>query len=297
MKTRVYFFLALCAATAGCKSNKGGYDATGMFEATEVTVSAEESGRLLTFDITEGDSLSLGQQAGLIDTVQLYLQALQLGATKESYANQRPDISLQIASTRQQLTNAETEQRRYEQLVKDGAANKKQLDDAVNTVNVLRRDLAALQSSLGNSTNSLNSQMSATDIQREQVLDRLRRCHVKSPITGVVLDKYAEAGEYAAPGTPLFKIADIYNMYMRAYITTAQLQNVRLGQTVRVFADYGNGQRKEYEGTVTWVSDRSEFTPKTILTDDERADLVYAVKILVKNDGFIKIGMYGEVKF
>ncbi|MCD7714739.1 MAG: efflux RND transporter periplasmic adaptor subunit [Prevotella sp.] len=297
MKTRVYFFLALCAAFAGCKSNKGGYDATGMFEATEVTVSAEESGRLLTFDITEGDSLALGQQAGLIDTVQLYLQALQLGATKESYANQRPDISLQIASTRQQLTNAETEQRRYEQLVKDGAANKKQLDDAVNTVNVLRRDLAALQSSLGNSTNSLNSQMSATDIQREQVLDRLRRCHVKSPITGVVLDKYAEAGEYAAPGTPLFKIADIYNMYMRAYITTAQLQNVRLGQTVRVFADYGNGQRKEYEGTVTWVSDRSEFTPKTILTDEERADLVYAVKILVKNDGFIKIGMYGEVKF
>ncbi len=297
MKAKVYFFLALCAAFAGCKSNKGGYDATGMFEATEVTVSAEESGRLLTFDITEGDSLAIGQQAGLIDTVQLYLQALQLGATKESYANQRPDISLQIASTRQQLTNAETDQRRYEQLVNDGAANKKQLDDAVNTVNVLRRDLAALQSSLGNSTNSLNSQMSATDIQREQVLDHLRRCHIKSPITGVVLDKYAEAGEYAAPGTPLFKIADIYNMYMRAYITTAQLQNVRLGQTVRVFADYGNGQRKEYEGTVTWVSDRSEFTPKTILTDDERADLVYAVKILVKNDGFIKIGMYGEVKF
>ncbi len=292
-----YFAICLCMAVAGCSSKKGGYDATGMFEATEVVVSSEESGRLLSLDITEGDSLFAGQQAGLIDTVQLYLKALQLGATKESYANQRPDISIQIASTKQQLAKAELEQRRYEQLVKEGAANAKQLDDATSAADVLRRELAALQSSLGNSTNTLNSQMSAAEIQREQVMDQLRRCHIKAPIDGIVLDKYAEAGEYAMPGTPLFKIADIYNMYMRAYVPTAQLQTVKTGQTVTVYADYGNGARKEYKGTVTWISDRAEFTPKTILTDDERADLVYAVKILIANDGYVKVGMYGEVKF
>ncbi len=292
-----YLFLCLIAVFASCKSGKGDYDATGMFEATEVTVSSEESGRLLALDITEGDSIAFGQQTGLIDTVQLYLQALQLGATKDSYAHQRPDISVQIASTKRQLQKAETEQLRYERLVKDGAANQKQLDDAVNSVDVLRRELAALQSSLDNNTNTLNSQMSAAEIEKARVLDRLNRCHIMCPLSGIVLEKYAEAGEYAVPGTPLYKVADIYNMYLRAYITTSQLQNVRLGQAAAVFADYGNGNKKEYEGRVTWISSRAEFTPKTILTDDERADLVYAVKILVKNDGFLKIGMYGEVKF
>ncbi len=290
-------FMLLPTLLLSCSSGNKEYDATGTFEATEVTVSAEQSGKLLYLNITEGDSIVLNQQVGIIDTVQLYLRAQQLGATKMSYASQKPDITKQIAATKQELEKAELEQKRYEKLVKENAANQKQLDDAENSVKVLKRQLDAQLSSLDNSTSTLDNQMSATDIQRMEVLDQLEKCHIISPISGVVLDKYAEAGEYAIPGTPIFKIADIKNMFLRAYVTTAQLEKVKRGQEVKVMADYGDGNKKTYQGVVTWISDHSEFTPKTILTDDERADLVYAVKIAVKNDGYIKIGMYGEVKF
>ncbi|MBR4380417.1 MAG: efflux RND transporter periplasmic adaptor subunit [Bacteroidaceae bacterium] len=288
-------FFSLFIIMTACSGNKNDYDATGTFEATEITVSAEQNGRLLSFNITEGMKLEALQQVGLIDTVQLALQARALGATKESIANQRPDLTKQIAATRQQLEKAEMEQRRFEALFNDKAATQKQVDDALSAVNVLRKQLEAQISSLNNTTQSLNSQVSATDIQRLQVLDQLQKCHIITPISGTVLNKYMEAGEFATIGKPLFKMADIENMYLRAYVTSAQLSNVKIGQGVKVFADFGGGDRKEYQGTVTWISERSEFTPKTILTKDERADLVYAVKIAVKNDGFIKIGMYGEV--
>ncbi len=294
---KIFIIPLFATLVVACSSGKKDYDATGMFEATEVTVSAEQSGRLVQFDVTEGDSLEAGQQVGLIDTIQLALRARQLGATRESYASQRPDIQKQIAATKQELDKAELEVARYERLVSQDAANRKQLEDAESQVKVLKRQLDAQLSSLDNNTESLNNQMSATDIQRLEVLDRLDKCHIVAPLTGVVLNKYAEQGEYAAPGTPLFEMADTHEMYLRAYITTAQLQEVKVGQQATVFADYGNGNRKEYQGTVSWISDASEFTPKTILTDDERADLVYAVKIAVRNDGYIKIGMYGEVKF
>lgn len=231
------------------------------------------------------------------DTVQLYLKAKQLGATRNAYADQRADTEKQIAALRQQLAKAEEDKARYETLVSDGAANRKLLDDATSTVNVLRRQLQAQLSSLDNSTRSLTSQMTATDIQWWQVIDQLEKCHVKSPISGTMIEKYAERGEFATVGRPLFKIADTSKMFLRAYITTAQLQHVKIGQKVKVFADYGDGNRKEYAGMVAWISSRSEFTPKTVLTDDERADLVYAVKIAVKNDSYLKIGMYGETIF
>lgn len=287
--------LAVAIMTA-CSGSKNEFDATGTFEATEITVSAEQNGRLLRFDVTEGMQLKALQQVGLIDTVQLALQARALGATKESIANQRPDLTKQIAATRQQLMKAEMEQQRFENLVKDHAANQKQLDDAISAVNVLKKQLEAQVSALNNTTQSLNSQMNATDIQRLQVLDQLQKCHISTPIAGTVLSKYMEPGEFVTIGKPLFKMADIENMYLRAYITSSQLARVKIGQDMKVFADFGGGDRKEYQGVVTWISEHSEFTPKTILTNDERADLVYAVKIAVKNDGFIKIGMYGEVK-
>lgn len=290
------YVVIIATALVACNSGNNEFDATGTFEATEVTVSAEQNGRLLSFDITEGMTVNALQQVGLIDTVQLALQARMLGATKESIANQRPDLTKQIAATRQQLEKAEMEQQRFEALVKDQAANQKQLDDAVNAVRVLKRQLDAQISALNNTTQSLNSQMSATDIQRMQVLDQLQKCHITTPIAGTVLSKYMEAGEFATIGKPLFKMADIEHMYLRAYITSAQLTDVKIGQSVQVWADFGGGDRMEYQGTVTWISERAEFTPKTILTNDERADLVYAVKIAVKNDGYIKIGMYGEVK-
>lgn len=297
MKKYIFTISTSLFLFVGCGQKDTVYDASGTFEATEVTVSAEQNGRLLNLDVVEGSRLKTGTEVGVIDTLQLYLKARQLGATRNSYADQRPDIEKQIAATRQQLAQAAQERVRYEGLVRDGAANRKLLDDAVNTEKVLRRQLQAQLSSLGNSSRSLTSQMSATDIQRLQVLDQLEKCHVKAPISGIVIEKYAEQGEFATVGKPLFKIADTDNMYLRAYITTAQLQNVRVGQKVKIYSDYGAGNRKEYSGTVSWISSRSEFTPKTVLTDDERADLVYAVKIAVHNDGYIKIGMYGEVKF
>ncbi len=297
MKTKSIILLTVSATIlTACSSNKKDYDATGTFEATEVTVSAEQTGRIMNFDITEGQKINQGAQVGLIDTVQLQLKALQMGATRETYENQKPDIQKQIAATRQQLATAEREQRRAANLVKDGAANQKQFDDANSAVLVLKRQLEAQISSLSNSTKSLSSQSSATDIQRAQIIDQLQKCHITTPINGTILDKYVEAGDFATIGKPLFKIADMDNVYLRAYITSEQLEKVKTGQTVKVFSDYGNHKRKEYSGTITWISDHSEFTPKTIQTDDERADLVYAVKILVKNDGYIKLGMYGEVK-
>lgn len=289
--------MAVIAFTA-CSGGGDEHDATGMFEATEVIVSAEQTGKLLYFDVDEGDVLAKGQQVGLVDTVQLQLRAMQLGATKEAYASQRPDIEKQIAATRQQLAKAELEVKRYSALVRDNAANRKQLDDAESSVRVLRRQLDAQLSQLNNTTGSLNRQMDAAEIQRRQVIDNLEKCRVKSPIGGTVLDKYVEAGEYATPSKPLFKIADVADMKLRAYVDAPQLTSLKVGQPVKVYADLGEDGNREYNGVIEWISDKAEFTPKTIQTRDERSNLVYAVKIAVKNtDGLIKIGMYGEVDF
>lgn len=280
-----------------CGTQEKEYDATGTFEATETVVSAEQSGVLLRLSVNEGDALSEGQEVGLVDTTQLWLKVQQLGATRKVYQSQKPDLEKQVAAVRQQLAKARTEQQRYQELVKDGAAPRKMLDDATSQVTVLQKQLAAQVSALGTQVSTLNSQVSTVDVQVAQLTDQLRKCHVIVPTGGTVLEKYVETGEFVATGKPLFKIADIDKMFIRAYVTTAQLQHIKLGQKVKVFADYGDQQKKAYDGTVSWISSRSEFTPKTILTDDERADLVYAVKIAVKNDGYIKIGMYGEVRF
>ncbi len=280
-----------------CGNEEKEYDATGTFEATETIVSAEQSGTLLAFSVSEGDNIAQGQEVGLVDTTQIWLKMQQLGATKQVYQSQKPDMERQIAVTRQQLAKAQTEQRRYEELVADGAAPRKMLDDAASQVQVLRRQLDAQVSSLSTQLSTLNAQMATADVQVSQLRDQLSKCHVVAPIDGSVLEKYVEQGEFVAVGKPLMKVADIENMFIRAYVTSAQLQRIKVGQKARVFADYGDGQRKEYDGTVSWISSRSEFTPKTILTDDERADLVYAVKIAFKNDGYAKIGMYGEVLF
>lgn len=287
---------AMLIVTA-CGNNEKAYDATGTFEATETTIYAEQSGTLLTLNVDEGDSISHGQEVGLIDTTQTWLKIQQLGATKEAYQSQKPDMERQIAATRQLLAKALQDEQRYRELVADGAAPAKTADDASSQVKVLQKQLDAQISSLTTSSRALDKQSAATDAQVSQLQDMLRKCHIVTPIRGTVLEKYVERGEYVAMGKPLFKMADTQNMFLRAYVTSAQLQHIRLGQRVKVFADYGDQQRKEYDGTIAWISARSEFTPKTILTDDERADLVYAVKVAVKNDSYIKIGMYGEASF
>ena len=279
-----------------CGGNEKAYDATGTFEATETTVYAEQSGALLSFSVNEGDMIEAGKEVGLIDTTQTWLKIQQLDATKEVYQSQKPDMERQIAATRQQLSKAQQDEQRYRELVADGAAPSKMLDDASSQVKVLQKQLDAQISSLSTSTRSLDKQTVAANVQIEQLRDMLRKCHIVTPTKGTVLEKYVERGEFVAIGKPLFKIADTEQMFMRAYVTSAQLQNIKIGQKVKVFADYGDGQKKAYDGTVSWISSRSEFTPKTILTDDERADLVYAVMVAVKSDGYVKIGMYGELK-
>ena len=300
MKHRILSFTSLIVGVsliAACGEKAKDYDATGTFEATETTIYAEQSGALLNFSVSEGDSIAPGQEIGVVDTTQIWLKIRQLGATKEVYRSQKPDMEKQIAATRQQLAKAQAEQRRYQELVADGAAPGKMLDDAKSQVQVLRRQLDAQISTLNTSSRSLDKQIAATDVQVSQLYDQLRKCHVVAPAGGTVLEKYVESGEFVTTGKPLLKVADIQRMYIRAYVTSAQLKSIRVGQPEKVFADYGDHQKKEYAGTVSWISSRSEFTPKTILTDDERADLVYAVKIAIRNDGYAKIGMYGEVKF
>jgi HlyD family secretion protein len=294
---KIVVLASVLTMLAACGNKENDYDATGTFEATETTVSAEQSGVLLAFNVNEGDNVEAGREIGMVDTTQIWLKIRQLGATKDVYASQKPDMEKQIAATRQQLLKARQEQRRYQELVNDGAAPAKMLDDATSQVQVLQKQLDAQMSSLSISTRSLDRQMAATDVQVSQLRDQLRKCHVVVPTSGTVLEKYVERGEFVAMGKPLFKIADTDHLFLRAYVTSAQLQQVKLGQNVKVFADFGDGKKRAYDGTVSWISNRSEFTPKTILTDDERADLVYAVKIAVQNDGYAKIGMYGEVKF
>jgi len=287
-------FAALLLVACGDKDNT--FDATGTFEATEVTVSAEQTGKLLRFDVQEGGKVMAGAEVGCIDTVPLYLKARQIGAVRMVYQAQKPNTATQIAALRQQIAKAQQEVDRYTQLVKDGAANRKILDDSRSQLLVLQRQLAAQSAVLGTSTRSLTAQMGTADVEKLQVVDQLRKCHIASPISGFVLEKYAEPGEFAVIGKPLFKVADTERLFLRAYITSRQLQQVRLGQRVTVFADYVN-EKRSYPGIIAWIASKSEFTPKTILTDDERADLVYAMKVAVKNDGKIKIGMYGEVNF
>ena len=286
--------MLLCGA---CGNKEKTYDATGTFETTEVMVCAEQNGALLSLNVREGDNISMGQEVGLVDSTQIWLKIQQMGLTKEVYQSQKPDVEKQMASLRQQLSKAQKEQLRYKELVADGAAPGKMLDDATAQVLLLQRQIDALAASLRSQVSTLDAQISATGAQESLLYDQLAKCHVVAPISGTVLEKYVEQGEFVTIGKPLLKVADVENMYIRAYVTSAQLKTVKVGQKAKVYADYGDGQKKAYDGTVTWISSHSEFTPKTILTDDERADLVYAVKIAIRNDGFAKIGMYGEVEF
>lgn len=282
---------------SACGNSEKAYDATGTFEATETTVCAEQSGQLTRFNVAEGDSLMENEEVGLVDTVQISLQIAQTMATRQVYNAQRPDVRRQLAALQEQLIKARREQQRYTELVADGAAPRKLQDDARSQVLVLERQLDALKSSLGVEQSTLTARRKTADTQIDQLTDQLRKCHIVAPLTGTVLEKYVERGEFVAMGKPLFKMADTRHMFLRAYVTSAQLEHIKVGQRVKVATDYGDGRGRSYNGTVTWISTKSEFTPKTILTDDERADLVYAVKISVVNDGYIKIGMYGQVKF
>ncbi len=280
-----------------CGNKKGNQDAAGAFEATEVVVSSQSSGQIVQLNVIEGQALEANKEVGLIDTIQLYLKKEQLLASMKAVDSRSYTISLQIASIKQQIANYRTELIRFQNLVKSNAANQKQVDDIQYQIDLLNRQLAAQTETLQNNNNSVSAEVASLHIQVQQINDLIQKSIIVSPISGVVLSKYAESGEITMQGKALFKVADMSTIYLRAYITADQLTQLKLNQEVSVFVDFGKKEMREYPGNITWISDKAEFTPRTILTKNERANLVYAVKIAVKNDGYLKIGMYGEIKF
>ena len=292
-KTALFSIFVLVLASC---QNTEKYDATGIFEANTVTVSSETSGKLVSFAIDEGDSLIAGRQVGLVDTTLLALQRKQLHSQQLATEKSSPDIAAQAAALRSQIAHQQNECDRIARLLANGAATQKQSDDVNAGLKTLRGQLEGLLSTLDKNRGSITESASALQYQKEQIEEQMRKSRITAPITGTVLQKYAEQGEYATPGRPLFKMANLDDIYLRSYFTASQLAHIRIGQEVTVIADFGGDEQYEYSGRITWIAQESEFTPKSIQTRDSRANLVYAVKIAVKNDGRLKLGQYGEVR-
>lgn len=286
--------LTLLLAVA-CNRNKIQHDASGTFEAVETIVSAEGNGRILALNVQEGDMPQGGTIVGYIDSTQLCLQRNVLVKNQKAIRAGMPDIRIQLQALEEELDNAVTDRNRIQVLVKGNVASQKQLDDANARVATLKAKTEAQRSMLQKNTGTLSQQEEAVQAQLNQLNDQILRCRILNPLSGTVLERYAEAGEHTGIGKPLYKIANLEYLSLRAYVTGDQYAQLKLGQTVKVFTDEGKDASKEYKGTIEWISNKAEFTPKTIQTKDERANLVYAIKIRVKNDGFLKIGMYGEM--
>lgn len=294
MKKLSYILLSAIVLT-GCSEEKQ-FDATGTFEsANEIIVSGEANGKIMELHLQEGDKVNAGHILGYIDTAQLHLTKLQLQKNSTSLQINKPDIEKQIAALQEQIKKQEFEQQRLLNLKKDGAASQKQIDDIASAIAVLKSQLNAQLSTLKKTTGSVDEQSRSIDIQIAQIDDRIQKSLITAPVNGTVTAKFMNAGEFAAAGKPIYKVADLDNMYLRAYFTSAQIADIKIGQKVKVTADFGDEKEYAYDGTVIWIAADHEFTPKNIQTKESRADLVYAVKIAVKNDGQIKIGTYGEV--
>jgi HlyD family secretion protein len=293
-----------------CHSKESQFDAAGIFEADEVIVSAQFNGQLLSFDVNEGDTLSKGKVVGYIDSAAMLLQKEQVQASIQSLNqktyNVQPQVKLlkdQLAVQQTQLNQLLKDQQRFENMLKDGAVTQRQVDDINTQVDATRKQMLVTQqqinvqlSNTGTQNSSVLSEKNPLQKQVAQLSEQLSKANIANPISGTVLTKYAQAGEVTAAGKALYKIADLSYLNLRAYITGSQLSIIKLNQTVKVYIDSGADNYREYAGNIIWISDKAEFTPKTIQTKDERANLVYAIKVRVRNDGYLKIGMYGEVK-
>jgi len=307
---KAFIPLLIFLSLAACHSKKETFDATGSFEADEVIVSSELGGKLLTFTVNEGDSLTRGAVVGTIDADNISLQKEQVEASIQSLSEKTavvaPQIQLlkdQLKVQQSQLSNLIHERERIERLVKADAATGKQLDDMNAQIDVLRKQMGVTQQQIAvqktnTATQNRGILSEAKPLQKRaaQLQEQLSKSNIVNPINGIVLTKYAEQGEVTSPGKALYKIADLSTLTLRAYVTGSQLSQIKLNQPVKVLVDNGANDYRSYNGTITWISDKAEFTPKTIQTKEERANLVYAIKIKVKNDGFLKIGMYGEVQ-
>ena len=288
--------ISLILCLSACYKSNLPYDASGVFEAKEIIVSSEMTGKLIRFNVEEGQSCSQNQIVGQVDDLQLVLRKKQLLANIQAIKSRQPNISKQIAVLKQQLISVKKEKIRVEKLVKNQALPDKQLDDIIAQVEILEKQEDALKSSLTNNNKGLQDDIIALKFQLDQLNDMINKCKIINPIQGTVLSKYTTQHEIVLPGKALYKIGDLQNMMLRAYITSEQLSKLKLGQSVYVYADFGRAATKKYQGEIIWISSKSEFTPKTIQTKDERANLVYAIKIAIPNDGFLKLGMYGNVR-
>lgn len=303
------FLIIMAISVAACKNKDNVYDASGTFEAVETIVSAEATGRIMALNIEEGQLLKVGQNVGYIDSVQLHLKKKQLEAQIRATGSRLPDIVAQTnvykqqeAVTQVRLDNLLYEQKRIQNLLKADAATPKQLDDITAQIkelqkqlDVIRKQDAAQASVLKTQTSGLRADVLPLYVQIEQINDQLAKSKIVNEVNGTVLSKYAETNEMAVSGKPLYKVADLSTIILRAYVTGGQLAKIKLNQNVKVLVDDADDKYRELGGEIEWISSKAEFTPKTIQTKDERANLVYALKIRVKNDGFLKIGMYGEV--
>lgn len=290
-------FILAAAFLIGCSNSNGDFDATGTFESEEIIVSSEAMGKLVMFQVEEGMQLEQNQIVGIVDTTQLHLKKKQLLSSITAVLSKQPDISAQLAALQKQIEATEVEKKRIENLVKLDAATTKQLDDVNSQLEVLNKQYIATKSSLTITKQGLQSETLPLVSQVEQIEDQIKKSYIKNPIDGTVLTRYAKPDEITSNGKALYKIANLFDMTLRAYVDGDQLGQIKLGQKVKVYVDKSEGEQKEMSGEIYWVSSKAEFTPKTIQTKDERANLVYAFKIRVINDGYLKIGMYGEVKF
>ncbi len=282
---------------SSCNSGKNNFDASGTFETIETIVSSEVNGKIIQLNIEEGQAIEQGALIAVIDTSQLYLKKKQLKATINSILSRQPEIAKQLSSLQEQILTTEREKKRIENLVKSEAVGTKQLDDINSNLKILNKQYIALQSNLEISKNGLNQDIVPLQVQIEQTQDLIEKSKILNPIKGVVLSKYAESNEITALGKPICKIARLDELVFRMYVSGDQLPLLKTGQSLNITIDAGNGEKKDVKGKITWISSEAEFTPKTIQTKDERANLVYAIKLLVPNDGSIKLGMYGEVRF
>ena len=310
MNTKVVTALAILFLVS-CDRNGNKFDASGTFETDEVIVSASAAGKILSFNIDEGSNIARDSVVGRIDPTELNLQKEQVQASIEALSEKTSDVTPQIKMLQDQLAVQQTqlnnllhEQTRIENLLKEDAATKKQLDDVnfqiesvKKQMNVTQQQINVQRSNVATQNRSILSEGKPLEKKKEQLQDQLNKTNIRNPINGTVITKYAEAGEITSNGKPLYKIADLSTMNLRAYVTGAQLPQIKLGQAVTVLIDSGANNYRKLPGIITWISDKAEFTPKTVQTKDERANLVYAMKVKVKNDGYLKIGMYGEVKF
>lgn len=288
-------FAALALVAAGCGKNIE-YDACGQVDATQVTVSAENAGRVLSMAVEEGEVVTAGQLLGALDSVQTYLQIMELRERIAGSSSRLVDIKKQGQPNLSQLENLQSEYERYSKLLEGNATTRKQVDDLTDKIAVLKAQIAAQTQSWERGNASVRSEVQGYEIQLARLEDQLAKCRIVAPVSGTVLTRYAETGEFVTLGKPLFKVADLDQTYVRAYFSSAQLSGLKLNDTVTVIPDDGTASPKRIQGRVIWISEQSEFTPKNIQTRDERADLVYAVKVAVPNDGTLRLGMYAYVR-